>query len=134
MAEKNIRPDLQLFDGDTGDCYAEKQLIEICLSEILDNAIKYTERGGRIVIKSHIDGENILIEITDQGSGFPEFVLKNLFKPFITEEGDAHQGIGLNLMLIKQIVEVHHGKMEVFNNKDKGATVRLAFRKHVLNN
>lgn len=129
LTDKEINLELDLDDSISGNCYADKQLIDICLSEILDNAVKYSDTGGKIKIKTGLKSNFVSIEIIDQGPGFPEIVMKNLFKLFTTEDNMTNQGIGLDLALIKMIVEAHEGNISIFNNKDGGATVRLTFRK-----
>lgn len=129
LIEKNL--DLQITEGKDADenCYAEKLLIEICLSEIIENAIKYTEPNGEIKITNYSDDKNTYIEIVDNGPGFPEIVLKNLFKPFVTDNDIKKQGMGLDLALIKLIIEAHNGAINIKNNESGGAFVQLIFRK-----
>ncbi|MBN1953174.1 MAG: hybrid sensor histidine kinase/response regulator [Bacteroidales bacterium] len=110
-------------------CFAEKQLIEICLSEVLDNAIKHSERGGSIYILTESHRNDIMVKITDEGNGFPEHVMKNIFKPFITHEDITKEGMGLDLALINQIVKAHQGTIKISNNPTRGACVQLIFNK-----
>lgn len=128
LAQKNItiKYDPCLKDD---SCYAERQLIEICLNEIVDNAIKYSHENGKINIITHNQDDSILIEIADNGPGFPEIVLKNIFKPFITDDDITNQGMGLDLALIKLIIEAHNGIINIRNNDTGGATVQLIFKK-----
>lgn len=127
LKKKAIKLDLAIIDSDHY-CYAEKLLIEISLSEIIENAIKYTEPNGNISIKNHTDEINTYIEISDNGPGFPEIVLKNLFKPFVSDNDIKKQGMGLDLALIKLIIEAHHGTINIKNNENGGAFVQLIFK------
>jgi signal transduction histidine kinase len=129
IAEKNIGLEYKLSNDKKDSCYADKQLIEICLFEILDNAVKYSYPHGKIMFKTSTEADNIIIEIVDNGPGFPEVVLNNLFKPFITDNDVTNQGMGLDLALIKLIIEAHEGVINISNN-EHGATVQLIFRKH----
>jgi len=108
---------------------AEKQLIEFCFRELLDNAIKHSEPGGTITLKSVCDPEYIHFVIEDSGKGFPEIVLKNLYKPFITDDDLSNQGMGLDLALVKLIVEAHNGEIDIRNNEGKGSTIKVSLRK-----
>jgi len=125
LQEKNIRFEIR-FD-EIPQCYVEKQLIEICLSEIIDNAIKHSEINGKIIINTYSKDDNIILEISDNGPGFPEIVLKNIYKPFITDEDITKQGMGLDLALIKLIIEAHNGNINIRNNEIAGSTVQLFF-------
>lgn len=130
IARKNISLVFESCSNDKASCFAEKELIAICLFEILDNAIKHSEANGEVIINTCTGEDSILIEITDNGPGFPEIVLKNIYKPFITDEDITKQGMGLDLALIKLITEAHDGTISIHNNKTHGATVQLIFKKH----
>lgn len=129
LEEKNIDLKITVSNNGNEDCYAEKLLIEICLIEIIENAIKYTEPNGEINIRNHTDDKNTYIEIVDTGPGFPEIVMKNLFKPFVTDYDIRKQGMGLDLALIKLIIEAHNGAINIKNNENGGAFVQLIFSK-----
>ncbi|HEX3008600.1 MAG TPA: hybrid sensor histidine kinase/response regulator [Bacteroidales bacterium] len=129
LDNKGLKLEIEFCDGETGDCYAEQRLIEICLIEILDNAIKHSPANGAIKIKICTNNNKIYIDIVDMGPGFPKIVLNNIFKPFITDNNISKQGMGLDLVLIHLIIEAHNGIINISNNKDKGATVQLIFDK-----
>jgi signal transduction histidine kinase len=128
VIEKNISFELDLTENNEDNCSGEKQLIEICLDEIIDNAIKHSNKNGKIVIKTFTTDVDVFIEIIDEGPGFPEIVLKNIYKPFITDTNMKNQGTGLDLALIKLIVEAHDGSITIWNNENGGSTVQLIFR------
>ncbi|MGD2036163.1 MAG: response regulator [Bacteroidales bacterium] len=130
LSEKNIRTDIDLCADDRCDCYAEKQLIEISIYEILDNAIKYSADNGIISIKTSVNKDKCFLEISDNGPGFSDDVLRNIFKPFIADEDISKQGMGLNLALIKLIIEAHNGNISILNNENGGASVRLTIMLH----
>ncbi len=130
LIEKNIALEFDFSNDDAGSIIVEKQLIEICLSEIVDNAIKHSSTNGKIIIKTYSKNDNILIDIIDDGPGFPENVLKNIFKPFITDDVVTKQGMGLDLALINLIIGAHHGKINITNNEGGGSTVQLIFKKY----
>jgi signal transduction histidine kinase len=132
LIEKNIKIKLDLSNEHNDKCYAEKQLIEFCLIEIIDNAIKHSDLNGEITIKTYAKKDDFFIDIVDDGPGFSENVLKNIYKPFITEEDISKQGMGLDLALIKLIIEAHDGKINIANNAIKGSTVQLIFKNYSL--
>ena len=127
LLEKEIQVEMDLSNDDKYVFHAETELIEICFNEILDNSIKYSDYKGRISIKTYLNQENISIEILDNGPGFSLGVLKNIFKPFIVDNDISKQGMGLNLALIKLIVEAHNGNIHISNSENGGAKVILDF-------
>lgn len=130
LDEKKINLELILKPKAEDRCFAEKQLIEICLSEILDNAIKHSSEGGKITLRTSTLDEHIIIEISDQGPGISSHVMKHIFKPFITDEDITKEGMGLDLALINLIVKAHDGSIDIRNNDTAGATVKLQFKKY----
>ncbi|MBC2607049.1 hybrid sensor histidine kinase/response regulator [Pelagicoccus albus] len=112
--------------------FADLELINICLREILLNASQHSPQGTRILVATHSDPNYLHLEISDQGEGFSEEVLKNVFKIFVKGRDDVNSyrdhTLGLNLALTKLVMDLHKGVAEAFNNADGGATVRLSFR------
>jgi signal transduction histidine kinase len=125
ISMKNI--DLHYDLHQDGRCFADKELIEICLLEVIDNAIKFVNKDGKITIKTFTKNSSQIIEIIDDGPGFPELVLKNIFKTFNTNNNLTQQSMGLDLALINLIIEAHDGKIEIKNNEKCGSTVRFIF-------
>jgi signal transduction histidine kinase len=70
LSQKDLKLKFEACTDGNDKCFAEKHLIDICLNEIVDNAIKYSEQGGEINVKTACDEEHIIIEITDNGPGF----------------------------------------------------------------
>jgi len=66
------------------------------------------------------------MEIIDSGPGFPEIVLKKHFQTFTTVDDMTKQGMGLDLALIKLIIEAHQGTITINNNDSGGATVAVS--------
>ncbi len=106
----------------------DSQLLSICVREVLHNATKHSPQGSEIKVSTHSDPENLTIEISDQGGGFPETVLRNLFKIFIREDNGQDRCLGLNLALTKLVMDLHGGTAEAFNHTKGGATVRLSLK------
>jgi two-component system sensor histidine kinase VicK len=100
---------------------ADKGRITQVLSNILNNALKFTNEGQIIVRVHESDNKKeIIVSITDTGSGINKDIFAKLFSKFATK---SSQGTGLGLYISKSIVEAHGGKIWAENNKDKaGAT------------
>jgi K+-sensing histidine kinase KdpD len=125
VLKKNISIQYDLMDDK--DCYADKELMEVCIREIVDNAIKYSFDDGKVSIRYFHREKNNVFEVTDHGQGFPETVLRNKFKAFIAGDAYVHQGTGLDLVLINMVMDAHKGQLECLNAPEGGAIVRLVF-------
>lgn len=105
----------------------EFKLLDICLSNILDNAVKYSDPGGQIHIRVHQGDSELTCLVSDQGKGFSQEVLDKPFGFFEPGEQHIDQNAGLGLAFSRLIMEAHDGKIEISNNKHEGATVKLTF-------
>ena len=86
------------------------------LSNLLDNASKYTPDGGEICLLTHVQADDLVIRVSDNGIGISPDALPRVFEPFAQ---DAHatgfngQGLGIGLTVVKQLVEAHGGTVTV---------------------
>lgn len=92
---------------------------------LVGNAIKYTPRRGRVAIAAKRDGDQIVLQVTDNGRGMTEEQLSQLFHIYYRTE-DAKksktQGTGLGLYIVKMLVEAHGGQIGVVSQPDHGST------------
>ncbi len=103
----------------------DKDLIIYSAKSIIDNACKYCTNGGEILIKLNCTDNNLVISFSDNGKGFSEESLHELFQLFTAADVMNHsEGVGLSLATVKLIMELHKGRIEVKNNK-VGAEVSL---------
>ena len=92
--------------------YADPIRIPQVFANLLMNAAKYTERGGRIELKANRDGEDVVVECKDNGIGVAPELLATMFEPFVqgTRSLDrAEGGMGLGLALVKSLTQLHGG-------------------------
>jgi two-component system, sensor histidine kinase and response regulator len=117
------------IEGEVNDpiIYGEKELIKFCFESILKNAINYSEKKGSITMLINSDDDQTICSFIDQGSGFSSMALKNLFQLFAPGEKHVDENKGLDLALVKLIMDAHKGEIKVFNNEEHGATVTLTF-------
>lgn len=112
-----------LFEGDL------TRLAQI-VSNLLNNAAKYTPRGGHITLALRQQEGQAVIEVSDNGMGIPETMLPKVFQLFTQVDRHmerAQGGLGIGLALVKQLVEMHGGKVSaVSKGQDKGSTFRVA--------
>ena len=109
----------------TGDPRAFKQIV----LNLVSNAIKFTERGGRVTVSADVEGSRLMLRVTDNGVGIAADDLKRIGDPFF-QAGKTyqrrHEGTGLGLSIVKSLVELHAGEIIVQSKIDEGTTVSVA--------
>jgi two-component system sensor histidine kinase/response regulator len=118
---------LFLKDADLHAIHGDGKYLRICFDRLLDNAVKFSPPDNTIIVKVYLANMVTVCEFTDHGPGFSTSALEHLFELFWVGEGYVDQRRGLNLALIKLIMDAHNGKIEVINNQPNGTTVRLTF-------
>lgn len=125
VKEKNLEFILEELKSDIS-IYADKARIRQVLINIINNSIKFTEKG---YIKLVLNEENdkACISIEDTGSGIKEDKIAYLFDKFYTanDYGNATNGAGLGLNIVKNIVDLHGGSIEVLSTVGKGTRVNI---------
>ena len=104
-----------------------KNLINRCLNNIIDNALKY---GNKVQLKLSKENTNILIIIDDDGSGIPKEEYENVFKPFYKIDkgrADSKSSVGLGLSIASDIVRSHGGNIVLDKSKINGLSVKIFF-------
>ena len=102
----------------------QKNLFQIAISHILKNAIEATPSGGRITISTKEDGNNVILTISDTGSGIEKKMIDRIFDPMFSTDD---QKFGMGLSLVKQIVKEHMGKISVKSKPGEGTTFTITF-------
>jgi PAS domain S-box-containing protein len=95
------------------------------LCNLVDNAFKYTPSGGRIALRAESIGDRVRIAIQDDGIGIPEEAMERLFERFyrVRQPGTEDVlGTGLGLSLVKSVIELHEGTVEVDSTPGEGST------------
>ncbi|SHH44631.1 DUF4118 domain-containing protein [Clostridium grantii] len=103
-------------------------LIEKVFINLLDNAIKYTPQNSTIIVSAELEIDNIIFEVSDNGTGINEESLPLVFNRFYTgtsSNKDIRHGTGLGLAICESIITAHKGKIYAFNNEFHGATFRF---------
>jgi len=106
---------------------ADRERIEEVLFNLLDNAVKYTERGqhARIRVRGELTDDDVVINVTDAGQGIPMREQERIFERFQRLDNTAArrtQGAGLGLYICKAIVEAHGGRIWVRSTLGRGST------------
>jgi len=108
-----------------GDPRAFKQIV----LNLVSNAIKFTERGGKVTVSADIEGAQLVLRVADTGVGIAPDDLKRIGNPFF-QAGKTyqrrHEGTGLGLSIVKSLVALHSGELIVQSRVDEGTTVTVA--------
>ena len=103
------------------------ELIKKCITNIIDNAVRFSPQNGELEILIFADGNLVSCEIHDQGVGFAQPLNEDLFKLFISGEENSDNHLGTGLSIAKMIMELHAGDVKLDNRADGGAVVKLSF-------
>jgi signal transduction histidine kinase len=102
----------------------DRHLIISALSNLVQNAIKFTKPGGIVWIRSKTVDERVLLEIENTGEGLPPGVEEEMFKPF-SQVGTDKSGLGLGLTISRRAVELNNGTLSVRNLPDQGCVFSI---------
>jgi cell cycle sensor histidine kinase DivJ len=109
----------------TGDPRAFKQIV----LNLVSNAIKFTERGGKVTVSAGVEGSLLMLRVADTGVGIAADDLKRIGAPFF-QAGKTyqrrHEGTGLGLSIVKSLIALHGGELTVQSKIDEGTTVTVA--------
>ena len=120
------------ISAETSDVSGDFEALRRVVRSLIDNAIKYTPEGGRIVVSARTNDETVTISVTDTGEGIPEADLPRIFEKFYrgaaeadeapAQPGTAAPGVGLGLYLAQHIVAQLNGEITVESKQDVGTT------------
>lgn len=109
---------------------ADRASISEVMSNLIDNAIKYSNEGGIVNVTAHAEGDFVKIAVEDHGIGMPGNVVSNLFHKFYRSHRSRETvaGTGIGLYICKAIVESHGGRMSVRSAEGEGSTFDFSLR------
>ena len=119
--ETCLEDDMLMADMDA------RLMVQVVIN-LVNNAVKYTPEGSRILLSARRTGRLITVSVADDGPGVPDEAKAKLFEMFYTagnERGDGRRGLGLGLALCKSIVTAHGGAITVEDNPPHGALFRF---------
>lgn len=103
----------------TGD----EALLSLVWNNILSNAFKFTNKGGRICVRLKLYNDKATIRIEDNGIGMSQETISHIFEKFYQgDNSHVMQGNGLGLALAKRIIDIHHGEIDVLSEIGEGST------------
>jgi PAS domain S-box-containing protein len=104
--------------------YVDRDMWEKIVMNLLSNAFKFTLEG-RIEVQTIDRGDHVLLKVRDTGTGIPEDALPHLFERFYRvqgAEGRTHEGSGIGLALVHELVKIHEGRVDVESRVGEGST------------
>jgi signal transduction histidine kinase len=111
--------------------WGDAKSLERALMALVDNAIKFSPRGGNVKISLSSGAEKILVSVEDHGIGIAKENLPRIFDRFyhLDKSGDdLFSGIGLGLAITRQVIEQHQGSLDVISAPGKGSTFTLTLK------
>jgi PAS domain S-box-containing protein len=116
-------------DDDIPEVLADANKITWVLSNLVSNALRYTDPGGKISVSAKREGRLVIVSCEDSGAGIPADQLTRIFEPFVQLPGTVKRpagGAGLGLAICKEIVEAHGGRIWAESTLGKGSIFRFS--------
>ena len=101
-------------------------LIQQVLVNLLDNAAKFAEPGTPIELSAFQKNDELMVEVSDRGPGFPVGEEKRIFEKFYRVDGQSRTGSGIGLAICRSIIELHNGTIVAENRPGGGTTIRFS--------
>jgi len=124
LLDCDISPNLPFMYGD------ERRIKQVVIN-LLANAVKFTPRGGRVVVSAHLDGRGgLILSVKDTGIGIAKEDISKVLRPFGQVDSSLsrqYEGTGLGLHLARTFIELHGGKMVIESEVGKGTQVSAHF-------
>src|SRR5206468_4334605 len=106
----------------------DRRQVTSALFNLLDNAVKYSEEGGKVEISAHVEGFTVAISVRDHGIGIPSRDLERIFERFYRVDrtrSRATGGTGLGLAIVRHVAQAHGGEVSVESSEGDGSTFTL---------
>jgi PAS domain S-box-containing protein len=117
--------------GDT-EIFADEYSITMAIFNLIDNAIKFTNKGSVKVILRKVTGDEIILDVKDTGIGIDKEYLEDLFEPYRQEDmgyGRAYEGVGLSLAIANKVLNLNNCVLSVESKKGEGTIFSINFGK-----
>jgi len=108
--------------------WADRELIEVALRQLIDNALKYSPPGSPVLVGAEFSDGRLIVSVADHGPGIPEDEQSRIFEKFYRAEASRHQipGAGLGLVIAREIIQVHGGEIWVESKVGEGSIFRFS--------
>ena len=125
VAARRLRIDLAVDDLEVD---ADRARLRLILDNLLSNAVKYSPDGGTIAVRARRDGNDLLVDVADQGPGIPADERARIFEAFYQGQAAAGalvRGTGIGLSVVQEFVQAHGGTVELVDGEFAGAHFRV---------
>jgi two-component system, OmpR family, phosphate regulon sensor histidine kinase PhoR len=115
---------------DAATVMADEDAVRQVLTNLLENSLRYTPAGGRIICRSRVEADGVAISVTDNGSGIMREHLPRVFERFYRADPSRSRdegGTGLGLAIVKHLVEAHGGRVSAESERGIGTTITCWF-------
>lgn len=127
LAEAAITLNIVELDG-VGSFVADAKRVRQVLFNLLSNAIGFSSAGQTVTLAALRRGEEVVFKVSDEGRGIPEDVLDSVFDRFRSHTvGSRHRGVGLGLSIVRSLVELHGGRIQIQSAPGEGTVVTCIF-------
>ena len=116
---------IEIVQNDDAKVFGDEDIFLQMLEKFLDNAVKYSPRGGKISVTSKVDGDKVFVSIADNGVGIAQEHFDKIFERFFRAGVVDVEGGGLGLTIAKWIADNHEIKISVQSEIGKGTTFTL---------
>jgi signal transduction histidine kinase len=117
-----------LLPADMPQLWCDERKLKQMVMNLLSNAVKFTPPGGKIDIESRIDASGFMLSVRDTGVGIGEADLARVLQPFVQVDNKLsrqQEGAGLGLPLVKAMVEIHGGQLQLDSELGSGTVASL---------
>jgi two-component system OmpR family sensor kinase len=131
VGELSAQAEAKDIDLGVGPCLPAEisgngESLRVMLSNLVDNALRYTPSGGRVDVEVKVDPGHALVTVDDTGPGIPEAERERVFDRFHRLAGAEIPGSGLGLAIVQQVVRLHSGEVTLADAPGGGLRVRIA--------
>lgn len=120
---------LHVAPGAMGHLLADRHYLDRMLANLIDNAIRFTRKGGEIRLAAWAAEDGVVLEVTDSGIGMSAAQMEKLFQPFVLSDAAftrSHNGIGLGIAIARAIAEQSGGRLAIDSLEGVGTTVAIS--------
>jgi len=122
---------IRVLAGESAVVPGDNRKLHQALANLLDNAVKYTPRGGAVTVSVEQTGDTVVISVADTGLGIAADDLPRIFDRFYRgDQSRAKPGNGLGLNLVRAVVKAHHGRIDVASRPNGGTTFTVTLSAH----
>lgn len=125
--QRNLKIEVEIDPALTFE--VDQQAFHSALSNLIQNAIKFTKVGGRILLRGSVQNEEIVIEVQDECGWLKGNSAEDLFKPFM-QKNQNRKGLGLGLTIAKRAIEMNHGKIEAEDVPGRSCIFKIKLLNH----